>query len=539
MDELAPIGLVGTARHAAAGAVVGEHPADAILAALRLDDRERLFLLNAGVRAVFDLCGRTPTKGISPPSPSPLETRSCASPKVVGVLQQAMDADPPDLLVEFLGHLKMIGYLLPPELLPLALATKKRGIREQLRPVLGERGRWLAQLNPEWHWATKAVAGDADADRDSLVRQWDDGNIDERCRAMETLRRSDPSEARRWIEEAIGKEKAESRVRLLETLAMGLGPQDETLLESLLDDRSEQVRRAAAACLARIPGSALARRMADRACSILSAQKKGLLRKSPRLVCNPPEEIDAAWVRDGVPAKVPTGQGKRAVWTEAVLAAVSPTLWCEQFGLQPAELMQAIAKDDFAEAVIVGWTRAAVVFAEPDTPCAAWLLPLAAHWLAATSTKKAMHADVLGHLQALLPRMSAAEAESLLLRVLREASAVQGADALVLLEALPRPWSTTFALEYLAAERSILQRPVSPFSYRWAETLKLAGYTIPREAFAAALEPWHLPDTDPNDYATQAIARATNAFTETIQARRRFYDDVREESASGSVPSNS
>jgi hypothetical protein len=540
MDDLARIGLVGTARHALAGVVDGEHPVDGVVAALRIGDRERLFLLNAGARAVFEQCGHIAANGYSPPSPSPPETLPWASQKVVGLLQQAMDADSSALLVELLGHLKTIGRLLPPEVLPHVLPTKSREIREKLRPVLGERGRWLAQLNPEWRWAADGLVGDSDVDRGSLSRQWEEGSIDERCRVIEVLRRTDPSEARRWVEEAIGKEKADHRVRLVETLAIGLGSEDESLLESLLDDRSEQVRRAAAASLARVSGSALAKRMVERACGMLSAQKRGILRRSLRLVCHAPEEIDAAWVRDGIPAKPPPGRGKRAVWTEAVLAAVPPRLWCDQFGLTPAELIQAIAQDEFADAALVGWTRAATAFAECDAACAAWLCPLAEYWLSAVCGKQdKASSDALERLQALLPKMPAAEAEAVLLGTLRRASSGQVAGAASLLTTLPHPWSRTFSVEYLAAVRSVLLQPASLGAYPWLSTLKLAGYAFPRDSFAAAMEPWRLADAPKDEYAAQAIGREIDAFIETIRIRQSFYNDVRDDKSPSPAQANS
>lgn len=527
MEQLTQIGLVGTSRHAISGVADAEHPADAMLAALTLEDRERFFLLNAGVRAVFDRCGYTAVAGCSPLSPSPPETLPCASPKVVDLLKETMQIDQLDVFVEFLRHMQATHCLLPPELLPDALSIKSGEVRKHLSPILGQRGRWLAAMNPEWQWATRVAAADIAFDRESLARQWEEGNIGERCQAIQTLRRSDPSEARRWIEAAIGQEKAENRVRLVESLAIALGAEDEPFLESLLDDRSEQVRRASAACLAKLPGSALAKRMAERAAGILALQKPGILRRSPRLTCNAPEEIDADWVRDGVPAKTPAGRGKRAVWTEAVLAAVPPGMWQEQFSLQPAELIQAIVKDDFAEAVLVGWTRAATTFAESDAACEAWMTPLADYWLASIGEKDdPTGSNALGYLQELTPRMPVQDAEALLSKILKQTVAKKVPGALSLLAALPRPWSQPFSLEYLTTVRSVFQQPPDLSIYPWTSTLKLAGRALPRDAFAAALAPWSVGGAEVQEHASQAMAREVADFTETIRIRQRFYSDV-------------
>lgn len=527
MDELTRIGLVGTSRHTLAGVVDAEHPADALLAGLQVDDRERLFLLNAGVRAIYDRCGQTPVEGVSSPPPAPAERQPHASAEIVGLLQQAMDTDPPDVFIEFLDHLRAIGRLLPPELLPQVLSTRASDIRRHIIPVLGERGKWIAELNPEWRWALGAVADDGGYDQDRLAQSWDEGQIDERCEALRAFRRLDPSEALRRLEEAIGKEKADHRARLVETLATGLSSEDEPLLESLLDDRSEQVRRSAAACLARISGSALAKRMIERADGMFSMQQQGLLRKSPRLVCTPPEEIDAAWTRDGVPAKVPAGRGKRAVWAEAVLAAVPPTFWCGRFGLQPAELIQAVAKDEFAEVVLVGWTRAAVTFVESDAACAAWLYPLAEYWLAAaSSSQSAPGVNAVELLQTVLPSLSPGDAELVCLKILNQNFAGHEHILLALLSALPRPWGKKAAAEYLATLQSICRKRATALLYQWGATLKTAAIAIPRDTFTAALEPWELPDSDQEDAACRGFGREIGKFIDIVRMRTRFYRDA-------------
>ncbi len=535
MEELARIGLVGIARHPVAGVMDGEHPTDAMVAALRIDDPERRFLLTAGARAVFEQCGHMGTRGFSPPPQSPPETLPCASSRVANLLEQAMGADPPYLLVEFLNHLRAIGCLLPPESLPQALSLKKRDLREGLRPLLGERGRWLARLNPEWQWATTDQPGSDDVDRASLTRQWEEGNLDERRRALETLRGADPPEARRWLEATIGKEKADHRARFVESLRIRLESEDEPFLESLLGDRSEQVRRAAASCLAKLPGSALAQRMTERAGGMITLQSRGVLRKSQRLVGNAPEEIDAAWVRDGIPAKPPAGRGKRAVWMETVLAAVRPGFWCDRFGMTPSELIEAVAGDDFADAVLIGWTRAVTALADSDATCAAWFGPLATYWTSAVGKLEKAWREALEHLQALVSQMPAGEAEGLLPRLLQHGFPERVSSAMSLLESLPKPWSESFGFWCLSTMRSVLPKPVGANTYSWLNALNVAAVALPRDCFSAALEPWLLPDSNQAHPAAGVVGREIDAFTETILMRQRFYGDVFETTASPPV----
>jgi hypothetical protein len=54
-----------------------------------------------------------------------------------------------------------------------------------LRPVIGERGRWLSRFNPAWRWAADgSAAGDGVADDAETV--WNEGTPAQR---LEVLRR--------------------------------------------------------------------------------------------------------------------------------------------------------------------------------------------------------------------------------------------------------------------------------------------------------------------------------------------------------------
>lgn len=524
MEDLARIALVGTSRHPQA-APDAEHPAESLVAALATDDREQAFLLRAGARALFEQCGRPLGEKREPPAPAPPESRPFAPPQLAGLLQNAMASSAWEMLAEFLGEMDAAGLLLPPEILPQALGVTDADARQRLLPVLGERGRWLSEFNPEWRWVRAGVGDLSDRDRSVVVRRWEEGGFSERCRALETLRRGDAAEARKLLESAIDQEKPDHRARLLETLAIQLGADDEPLLDGRLGDRAEQVRAVAARLLARLPGSALAQRMRARAEAMLTEKAgKG---KSLHLACQPPEEIDKDWVRDGVPAKPPQGRGKRAVWTEAVLSAVPPSVWSARFSAAPRDLMEAIGSDQFAASVLVGWTQAAAAFAPDDPASAAWVRPLWDHWADGTPRRgAAARAEVAEHLQCLLQAMPADEADRAMGPLLMRALEADRADVLGLLGCLTRPWSDAFSRSYLETVRKAIARPADNTAYQWAQSLLTAAQAIPRSAFAAALEEWHAAKPGKTPWFSQGIAREIENFTETIRTRQRFYEAV-------------
>lgn len=523
MEELARIALVGTSRLASAPAADAQDPCDALVAALGDEDRERGFLLRAGVRAVYEECGRVARPEVSVPEASPRESRPVAAQKTVGLLRNAIASQSWDLLAEFLRQLEATGLVLPPELLPEVLDLSDAAVRERLLPVLGERGRWLSEFNPDWAWVTESVATLSARDRGSLMRGWDEGNFSQRCQVLETLRRSAPEEARSLVESAIEKEKPDHRSRLLEALRIGLGAGDEPLLESRLDDRAEQVRRTAAALLARLPGSALARRMEDRASAMLMAAGSGA---KLRVHCSPPQEIDKTWVRDGVPAKPPPGRGKRAVWAEAVLAAVPPSRWSQRFAAEPSQLIEAVRQSDFAQPVLVGWSLATAAFARDDDASAAWLRPLWDYW--ADGSKHASgqgQAEAAEHLTALFSAMSREDAEAVTLPMLAQAASAQSLVAHKLLVLIQRPWGAEFSRAYLAACREVLRSRTDNLAYQWSVSLFVAGRALPRELFAEALEPWEVAEGK-GQWHSDAARREIEKFTDTIRLRQSFCNEL-------------
>ncbi len=525
MHELTRIALVGTSKQAS-DAVDADHPVEALVGKLAVPDREQSILFRAGARAVFALCGQLAGNDTPPLSPCPGEQLPVAPQQLLGPLQNAMASDSWDLFVEFLRQLRATGWLLPPELLPQALSVSDATVREELLPVLGERGRWLSSFNPEWRWVTAGIGELSGRDRDALLRQWDEGTVAERFQALRTMRGSDPAEARQWLVDVIDKEKAEHRVRLLSAMEIGLTPDDVSTLESRLDDRSELVRRVAAGLLALLPDSPLTHRMRQRASEMLKAEATGMLRKKLKLTCTPPEAIDKSWERDGVPKKAPAGRGKRAVWTETVMRAVPPSIWVERFQTPADRLVDAILDDDFAVPVLVGWTLAAAAFASIDPDSAAWLEPLWNHWVLVekrTRGEKGQRA-VLEHLKTLLRSMP--QPDAALLPILKGSVADANAEQLGLLSLLPRPWSEAFGAAYLSTVRDVVRRYADNRAYQWAGTLLAAGRALPRETFTAALETWQLANADSGNWHSQAVLREIDKFKDTIQTRKSFYDEV-------------
>ena len=210
---------------------------------------------------------------------------------------------------------------------------------------------------------------------------WMSGSSAERVNVLRAVRLADPAGARDLLISTWKDDTADDRTTFISVLEEGLGDADEPLLESSLDDRSENVRAAAAELLSRLPNSALVRRMIERVSSLLgfTPPKKRLLRKVAPAgleIRLPPEKFDASWARDGVTEKPAEKIGQRQWWLIQFLAGIPPTNWSTAWELTPSACME-VPTGEFADSIFAGWRRATL--RHPDPAWVVALLTAAAH----------------------------------------------------------------------------------------------------------------------------------------------------------------
>jgi hypothetical protein len=229
-------------------------------------------------------------------------------------------------------------------------ATRAPAVRPAVASVGGARARWLAAQNPKWKWAADAESGSGDASANDDAEVWRTGSTPARMGVLAQRRRHDPAAARALVEETWSGESAKDRAHIVELLRSGLGGDDEPFLEACLDDRSGNVRTTAAELLAALPGSALARRMTDRARPLVDQRRR-------RLEVALPEQPDAAARRDGIADDgVPPATGRRTWWLIQLIGATPLGFWSGELGLSPGKAVKRAA--DQAE-LLQGWVLAA------------------------------------------------------------------------------------------------------------------------------------------------------------------------------------
>jgi hypothetical protein len=356
--DLVTASLIGTERTGVpAAGIPGLPPAEEDAgdpAAVLLD---RAALLTAARRA-----GRRPDRAEPLPVCEP-DPRRPVSPAAADRLARMLGGEYPDLLIEWLLAAGARGLRLPPEFLPVLLDRVRRlGPRDTALAHLvieagGPRAGWLAGLNPDWEFAAapaprtpRALTGE-DA--------WRLGDAGQRRGYLASLLARDPDAARDLVRESWDAAGPAERIMFLSVLADRIGPADEPLLEAALDDRAEDVRGRAAHLLARLPGSALGQRMAERALRYVRMEHDD---RGSRLVITPPAESDASMRRDGIAPGPAAGRLRLPQRTFLLLEVVTRTplrAWTDGFGLTAAQVV-AVRSGEWAPVLFTGWARAAI-----------------------------------------------------------------------------------------------------------------------------------------------------------------------------------
>jgi hypothetical protein len=521
MDTIVTTAIVGTGQAGNQG-ITTNTPVDALAAQLA-GEPERQLLLAAGARAMYRRAGRVPVAAPEAPPVAEPETLADCSRRVKQIIDDTLLHNEDDLLLEALARMRNAGLRLPYDLLPQVLqrGAEKRALRAALVPVLGTRGHWLSQFNPVWSWVAQYLAETTQALPADAETIWQEGTQGQRAEILRRLRQSDPAKARTWLVEVWKLEKADARNDFLATMETQLSIEDEPFLEQALDDRSASVRTTSASFLARLPESALTRRMQERANMMLSYVDN-------ELVVTLPEEIDQAWERDGITSEHDKTQGKRVVWMKTVLKQVLPQHWEERFGLTPHQLLIAATKTNWALELIESWSYAAMIHRSVR-----WIAPLVDWWYDLQPAAQLTQAEAEAKAGAnfarrsrhyLLPLLPQQEAEQKVLQL-----GERGHDWKFVAMFLSKPWSEEFGNACLQKVRNYLRtlnkEKDADYEYEWVNFLKGMVMTLPPACFDAALQPWEMPDA--KQWVVEHWKREITTFETQMQLRKRILEEIR------------
>ncbi|MEZ5538203.1 MAG: DUF5691 domain-containing protein [Thiolinea sp.] len=358
----------------------------------------------------------------------------------------------------------------------LEQARQSRAIRPAISAAIGQRGHWLATQNPDWQNLLTLAPDAAEQQNDSV---WEEGNPAQRSEYLHHLRSEQPAAARELLQAVWKQEAAQVRQDFLQILRTKLGTDDETWLESCLDDRSKGVRQLAAELLGALADSAFSQRMQTLLNGWLEVQaKSGLLNKlggKKTLQIDLPENWDKSWQRDGIEEKPPQGKGAKAWWLEQALSYIPPAYWTKRWQLAPADLLELAEKSDWKSALLSGWQTALLRY--PDSE---W----AKVWLTRSDPR---HSP-------LWQTLSPADAESTALGLLQRNDSLELLDVLI---HLSHPWGRAFSLQVLKQLQTRANRKQQYVYAAYGACRHLAAHLAPEcvEDFARLLhEPLQAED---------------------------------------------
>ncbi|GAA5156496.1 hypothetical protein GCM10023340_44540 [Nocardioides marinquilinus] len=340
--ELTTAALVGTARRGLPDDLLGLGGLGGLGGLAERDAGAEVRLLDAAaVGAALRWAGRVPDRRPGPLPHAPADRRP-PRPPLVGFLLALVLAQPP------------VGRRLQPVVLGvwaraagragvrahhgalvalLESATADRELRDVVRPVLDERGTWLATQNPAWRWAARDAP--APATPEVTDADWSRSPTARRVATLTTVRAVDPARGRDLLGLTWSGDAAPARADLLGALAPGLSADDEPLLEAALDDRSARVRDVARGLLDLLPGSARAARLGALLAPLVSVEGRG---RRARVVVDLPGQPGPAGERDGL-GRGPRGRSQRGWWLEVAVRGAPLEVWTTATGLDRAAVV--------------------------------------------------------------------------------------------------------------------------------------------------------------------------------------------------------
>lgn len=469
-QTLVKTALLGTARQQTPITDAGASPLG-MLPRLQTVSAEASLLSQAAVLALYQRAGQkpVPASAAPPPADEPLAPLSAKAGEFLG---RMLTGDRREVLAEFLTEVAEAYRRIPERWLPqlMHLGRTSADLRPLILAVIGQRGRWLAAQNSEWNY----VAGEGPPQA-----AWETEARPARLLLLQRLRQTDPAAARTLLASTWARESADDRAAFLGALVAGLSSEDEAFLESALDDRSKEVRRAAAGVLARLPQSAYATRMTARAAALLNWREG----KTPRIEVTLPNQLDPAAARDGIESgNRRQGVGEKAWWLYQMLAAAPPSALARQWKKNPAQIVEAARDKEWRDLLLEAWATAAARLHDADWAEALWNQEIKAGIAVSSWDAYAI----------LAPALPGARRENLIAqRVTQDPNRASDiSDVPLMLKAYDQPWGKPLTRAVVGLLTKVAGEKNSGGRYRLRSALPDFARRVPPEMLAELTTGW-------------------------------------------------
>jgi len=298
------------------------------------------------------------------PTPSFIEKQKTCSSKSAKHLSLMLTGRYDTALPEFIELMAQHQQCLPAHALPdlLEKSQSDQELWNKILPIIGERGHWLIEQNPDWQnlGQVKAPMGN-----------WEDGIEAEQIQILEHYRSTTPSKARELLQSIWAELPVRTQAKFLKTFKVGLSQEDEPFLEELLDARRKGIRTLAAELLQQLPASRLVNRMFERVKNLMTI-KKG---KKEKLNLDPPESLTPEMMRDGIGTNKNKGTTK-ASWLVTMFSTIPPNRWEAYFKADVNTVLDFFVRTAWGAACLEGLKEASAKYQDEN-----WIKALLLFWI--------------------------------------------------------------------------------------------------------------------------------------------------------------
>lgn len=338
LDQLIKTALLGTSR-ASADSIDWPQPVREQLQKLTKEDAESFLLQSAALLFSFQESGQIFPQSSVTVNAAPEEQQVYCSKPASQLLQRILQDKSTDLVQHWLEACRVSQLIAHPQHLPslLNLGKNQVPLRQAIQAVMGERGKWLAQMNPEWAYVLST---------DEKI--WEEGKAEERKYLLQNLRKKDPQAALSLLQSSWKSESADLRAEFLTLLEINLRADDLPFLEEALLDKSKKVKSTALNLLLLQKDSFIVQKIFHAASAMLEVKKGksffGL--KGPNLAFVP-ASMDSQLAEYGVNLEsLDKNFTNEEYYTYELMEVINPAFWESHFQMEASAIVQAFQKEE-------------------------------------------------------------------------------------------------------------------------------------------------------------------------------------------------
>lgn len=347
-QKLTTVALIGSERYfpklPPTESLVGK-----VLGQVASGDSESNLLGSAATASLYQQIGTLPpVNNLLLPNKAPREEKSRCSEAAASYLAKMLSGEYPQVLPEWLKTLEKLNQRVPEELLPNLLEySQKHGFQNLIKPVLGERGHWLATQNSNWEFAIKIT---------DFEKSWEMGSFQIRLQTLIQLRAIYPNKARELLERTWTEETPKECKVFLWNLSNNLSMADEPFLESALDDKRWEVHNGAIGLLAKLPESRFMQRMIERVKPLLIWKNDESYEKAYIHInfTDMPDKCNKAMMRDGISRFYRySTTDKKNWWLQQMLEFIPPKFWLDYWNITSDNFVLSISKNSDTDKLLL------------------------------------------------------------------------------------------------------------------------------------------------------------------------------------------